>query len=145
MKSKLQPSPGYRSGDIEFRFRRAGHVLSISIVRPGGRWWITAAVQLLRSNPMQAAFAHKRLDRCSLDEARTITSSWSTTDCGASLYVGDAAFSLRPDEYAALREHLFPLGIPHEDAATKPVVRDTGRTYGGEVEGMGGDAEVSRL
>jgi hypothetical protein len=121
----LQPRAGYRPGDLEFRFRRPGYVLSIDVVKPGvSWWWITASIHVCKSEPSQLVFSHERFDNCSLNAACRVTTSYGATDCGACLNVGGASFALRPDEYAALREHLLPLGVPHEDGGLK-VERET--------------------
>jgi hypothetical protein len=120
--SKLAPRPGYRPGDLDFRFRRAGYTLSIDVVKPGQGWWITASIHMGDViHPAQPVFSHENIANCYLDAGGPIEAlDGSMVETSPSLVVNGAHFTLRAAEYESLRKHLLPIGIVHHVRAPAP-------------------------
>lgn len=152
---RIDPKPGRDPGDLEFRFPRAGLMLAVDFDRVGGdgRPWISAYLWDRRknANPAQLAWTSERLTDCYLRAAGE--------GLEPALCFDRNAVALRPAEYEALRAALLPEGLVHNvpvgRAVRVPVTRGDGRvvsvtvpendrTYGGEVEGCGGDADLDR-
>lgn len=157
--SKLAPRTGRTPGDLEFRFHRDGYTLAIDLWQ-GTRLWISVAMWMRKGRPSQPVFIH-----CPLTDAYLSAGGETFKDCDdkgdpALVTTNGTRFSLRPDEYEALRAYLLPLGLVHhvpDTAAVEvPTVRradgrtvevaipENERAFGGEVEGCGGDAELDR-
>jgi hypothetical protein len=129
-RKKLEPVVTARG--LEHRFRRNGYRLAVDLyISATGSKRLTAAIWLNRGDKLtQPAFAHANLSLCYLMSCELL-----------SLVIGDASFELRPEEYAALKASLAPHGLSHHEYDPRPKLS---REYAGEVEGMGGDAELQR-
>lgn len=165
---KAPVEQGRRPGDLEFRFPRPGRLMLAIDFQPasGGRPWISAFLWRMAKPGFatgepdklgQLAWAHSPLADCYLRAP--------SEDLAPSLCFNGAAFALLPAEYECLRAYLLPEGLVHHvpasvaieevppavvtavDAAIRkaqPRPLDNDRTFGGEVEGCGGDADLDR-
>jgi hypothetical protein len=125
---KLMPRPGYRAGELEFRFKRAGHTLAVDLSLPNGARWIMVAIHMPNGKPFQIAFSHHSIADCYLDAGGPIPlKSGEVLESDPSLVIGGTSFALRRAEYEALRDHLLEHGLVHHvrgDAALEaPAIR----------------------
>lgn len=108
--NKLQPRPGYRDGDLQFRFKRASLTLAVDFDHsgPGRRSsWLGVYLWDHRKNATlsQLAYSSAPITDCYLRAPGG--------DLEPALRIQSVSFTLRQAEYESLLEHLLPKGIVH--------------------------------